>query len=242
MDSMAEGHMSAFHCRGSIIGTAVVIALLSSRPAAAQIGVDPGPPRERRSLCRDIITGAEYDVVNVELAQHRLRCYQEKLMRDSELGDMAAVNDDLRRIGNVRYRIAIHEWLILWNSRQYPCFYPIRTDECSLEAIAQAATPTVVLNPQRPASTPVPMSIAPSILITIVNTEPAGSGIAFAIDGVAHQAPAGSRQDLAVPPGSYITYDAGGSLGQHRYLISPGLYEFRSTAEGWALYKQASTP
>jgi hypothetical protein len=56
------------------------------------------------------------------------------------------------------------------------------------------------------------------------------------------QAPAGSRQDLAVAPGSHITYDGGGSLGQRRYLISPGLYEFRSTAQGWAFYKLAGMP
>ncbi len=86
------------------------------------------------------------------------------------------------------------------------------------------------------------MAAAPTIPITIVNAEPAGAGVAFAIDGVAHQAPAGSRQDLAVAPNSNITYDGGGSLGHRRYRISPGLYEFRSTAEGWALYKLASTP
>ena len=86
------------------------------------------------------------------------------------------------------------------------------------------------------------MAAAPTIPITIVNAEPAGAGVAFAIDGVAHQAPAGSRQDLAVAPDSNITYDGGGSLGQRRYLISPGLYEFRSTAEGWALYKLPGTP
>ena len=69
-----------------------------------------------------------------------------------------------------------------------------------------------------------------------------GGRIAFAIEGVAHQAPAGSRQDLAVAPDSNITYDGGRSLGRRRYLISPGLYEFRSTAEGWALYKLPGRP
>ena len=39
--------MSRLQCRGSIAGAAVVVALLSSRPADAQVGVDPGPPRER---------------------------------------------------------------------------------------------------------------------------------------------------------------------------------------------------
>jgi hypothetical protein len=43
-----------------------------------------------------------------------------------------------------------------------------------------------------------------------------------------------------VASGSTITFEVGGS--QRRYLISPGLYEFRSTPEGWALYQLAGTP
>ena len=190
----------------------------------------------------DLITGVEYDIVNQALAEQRLQNLQAKLRRDAERGDMAAVDRDVRRIDNVKYRIAIDEWLIRWNSRQYPCFYPIRTDAVSCAAIAQATHPTPAPYPRQSVPTPGPMAAAPTIPITIVNAEPAGAGVAFAIDGVAHQAPAGSRQDLAVAPGSNITYDGGGSLGQRRYLISPGLYEFRSTAEGWALYKLPGMP
>jgi hypothetical protein len=86
------------------------------------------------------------------------------------------------------------------------------------------------------------MAAAPTIPITIINAEPAGDGITFAIDGITRRAPAGSRQELAVAPNSHISYDSGGSLGERRYLISPGLYEFRSTAEGWALYKLPAKP
>ena len=76
----------------------------------------------------------------------------------------------------------------------------------------------------------------------IVNAEPAGPGVAFAIDGVDHQAAGGTRQTMAVAPDSYITYDGGGSIGQRRYLITSGLYEFRSTAAGWELYKLPERP
>jgi hypothetical protein len=239
---MAEERMSRHQFRGSIAGAAVVVALLSSRPADAQVGVDPGPPREPGGLLNAVVTGVYYDVVNQELAEHRLQKLQAKLRRDAERGDMDAVDRDVRRIDNVKYRITIDEWLIRWNSRHYPDFYPIRTDAVSCAAIAQATHPTQVPNPQRPFPTPVPMAAAPTISITIVNAEPVGAGVAFAIDGITHQAPAGSRQDLAVAPDSHITYDAGGSLGQRQYRISPGLYEFRSTAEGWALYKLPSMP
>ncbi len=236
--------MSTFQRRGSIAwaAVAVVVALLSSTPADAQVGVDPGPPREPGGWCNALITGVKYDILNQALAEKHLHKVEAKLRDDAERGDFAAVDHDVRRIDNLKYRITIDEWLIRWNSRQYPDFYPIRTDEVSCAAIAQAASPTQVPNPQRPAPTPGPMAAAPTIPITIVNAESAGAGVAFAIDGVAHQASAGSRQDLAVAPGSNITYDGGGSLGQRRYLISQGRYEFRSTAEGWALYKLAGMP
>ncbi len=233
--------MSRIQCRGAIAGAAVVVALLSSSPARAQVGVDPGPPREPGGLLNDLITGVEYDVVNQALAERRLQKLEAKLRRDAERGDRAAVDCDRRRIDNVKYRIVIDEWLIRWNSRHYPCFYPIRTDEVSCAAIAQAASPTQVPNIQQPLQGPEPVAASPMVPITIVNAELAGAGVAFAIDGVAHLAAAGSRQELTVAPGSHITYDGGGSLGQRRYLLSPGRYEFRSTPEGWALYKLAGT-
>jgi hypothetical protein len=189
-----------------------------------------------------LVTGVEYDILNQTLAEWRLQKLRAKLKRDAERGDAFAVNCDVRRIDNVKYRIVIDEWLIRWNSRQYPGFYPIRTDAVSLAAIAQAATPTRVPNPQGPLPTPGPMVAAPKIQITIVNAEPAGTDVGFAIDGITHQAPGGSRQELAVAPGASITYDSGGSLGQRWYRLSPGVYEFRSTAEGWALYKASGMP
>jgi hypothetical protein len=234
--------MSRLQCRVLIAGVAVVVALLSSRSADAQVGVDPGPPREPRGLCNDLITGVKYDVVNQALAEHRLQKLQAKLRRDAERGDIAAVECDVRRIDNVKYRIVIDEWLIRWNARQYPDFYPIRTDPVSLAAIAQAAHPTPSPYPRQLVPTRGPMPAAPTITVTIVNAEPAGDGVGFAINGITHQAAAGSRQDLAVAPNSHISYDSGGSLGERRYLISPGVFEFRLTAEGWALYKLSDKP
>ncbi len=235
--------MSRLHCRGSIAGAALVVALLSSTPAAAQIGVDPGPPREHPGFCRAVITGAEYDILNEAHAQWRFEKLQAKLMLDAQSGDMAAVEHDIHQIDNVKYRIAIHEWLARWNSRQYPCFYPIRTDEVSCAFIAQATHPIPSPYPRQSLPTPAMMVAAPTIPVTIVNAEPAGAGVAFSIDGITYQAAGGSRQDLPVTADSHITYDAGGSIGQRRYRISPGgRYEFRSTPEGWALYKLAGMP
>jgi hypothetical protein len=233
--------MSRLQCRWSIAVAAVVVTLVWSRAADAQIGVDPGPPREPGGLCNAFITGVYYDVANQALAEHCLQHRQAKLKRDAERGDRAAVDCDVRRIDNLMYRIAMDEWLIRWNSRQYPCFYTIRTDAVSRAAIAQATHPTQVPDEVRQRPSPGPIAVAPTITITIVNADP-GASVAFAIDGVDHQLPAGSRQNLAVAPDANITYDGGGSLGQRRHLLSPGLYEFRPTAEGLVLYKLQGTP
>ena len=234
--------MSRRQCRGSIAGAVVLVALLSSRPAHAQIGVDPGPPREPTCCLNRVIIGAEYDIVNKAMARHRLDYLQAKLRRHAEQGNMTAADCDARRIDKVEYRIVIDEWLIRWNMRQYPDFYPIRTDPVSCAAIAQATHPTPSPYPRQYSPTLGQTAPAPKIAITIVNAEPTGAGIAFSIDGITHQAPAGSRQDLAVAPNAHITYDSGGPPGERRYLISTGVYEFRSTAEGWALYKLADKP
>jgi len=221
---------------------AVVVALLSSRPAEAQISTDPGPPREPGGLVNNLATGVQYDLVNQALAERRLQKVQAKLRRDAELGDTAAVERDLCRINDVKYRIVMDEWLIRWNSRQYPDFYPIRTDPVSAAAIAQAGRPEEFPGPRQTRPTPVPMVPGPTIPITVVNADTTGAGVAFTIDGVGHQAAAGSRQNLAVTAGSNIAYDAGGSLGKRRYRISPGVYVFQSTAEGRALNKLAAKP
>ena len=235
--------MSRLQGRGSIARAVVVVALLSSRPADAQISDDPGPPREPGGLVNNLLTGVQYDIANQAMADKHLRHVQAKLRRDAERGHVAAVDRDVRRIDGLKYRIVVDEWLIRKNSLCNPGYYPypLRLDAMSCAAIALAARPAETLYPSQ-LPTPGPMAAAPKIPITIVNAESTGAGVAFAIDGVARQAAAGSRQELAVSPDSNITYDGGGSLGRRRYSVSPGVYEFRSTAEGWALYKLASPP
>lgn len=232
--------MSRLQCRGSIAQAALVVALLSLRPADAQVIVDPGSPREPGGLLNNLVTGVQYDIVNQAVAERRVQQLEAKLRRDTERGDRASADRDVRWIERYRFRIAVDEWLIRKNSLVDPGCYPLLIDPCSRAAIAESTRPVQPLEPLRPVATPGPAAGAPSI--AIVNAEPAGADVAFAIDGVAHQAAGGSRQDFAVAPNSTITYDAGGSLGQRRYRLSPGVYEFRSTAEGWALYKRSSTP
>jgi hypothetical protein len=139
---MAEEWMSRLQYRGSISLAAVVVVLLSSRAAEAQVVV-PGPPRQHGSLLRDLTTGAWYDRANQANAERRLRYRQEKLRRDAERGDSAAVDCDVRRIDDLKYRIVVDEWLIRKNSCQelgyYP--YPVRLDPITYCAIAQYRSP-----------------------------------------------------------------------------------------------------
>ena len=86
------------------------------------------------------------------------------------------------------------------------------------------------------------MAAAPTIPITIVNAEPAGAGVAFAIDGITYQAPAGSRRTWPWPPArtsptTLVVRSASAGIGSRRVV-----YEFRSTPEGWMLYKLSGTP
>ncbi|SIN75855.1 hypothetical protein SAMN05444166_0678 [Singulisphaera sp. GP187] len=231
--------MSRLQYRGSIALAAVVVALLSSRPADAQVIVDQGPPRQPVGLLNSLVTGSWFEIKDEAKAEHRLQHLQAKLSRDGSRGDLAAVNRDVRRIDNVKFRLAVDDWLIRKNSLQCFGYYPIRVEP--LPCAASCPRPPQAPVYSLPVPTPGPMAAAPTIPITILNADPAGAGVAFAINGVTHQAAGGSRQDLAVAPGSNITYDGGGSLGQRQYLISPGLYEFRSTAEGRALYKLPGT-
>ena len=136
--------MSRLQCRGSIARAAVVVvALLSSRPADAQVGTDPGPPREPGGLLNNLVTGVQYDLVNQAKAERRLQHVQAKLRRDAERCNSAAVDRDVRRIDNLKYRIVVDEWLIRKNSLCDPGYYPhpLRLDAMSCTAIALAARP-----------------------------------------------------------------------------------------------------
>ena len=228
--------MSKLQFRGSIAGAAIMIALFSSSSADAQVS-ESSPTGQPDDLYTRVITGVQYEIVNQAKAQQRLVRLQEKLQRDRQGGNPAAVDRDVLWLDRTRYRMAVNCWLIRKNSLLDPGYYPIRTDEMSAFYINQVASPPQGFPVSRLATDPGPQAAAPTIPITIVNAEAAGPGVDFAIDGVGHQATGGSRQDLAVAPTALISYDGGGLIGQRQYQVEQGLYEFRSTGGGWALYK-----
>jgi hypothetical protein len=172
------------------------------------------------------------------LAERKLWHLEAKLGHHGERGDAAGVGRNLYRINEVKYRMAVDDWLIRMQSLHDPGYYPPRTDAVSAAYIAEAARPSEVTAFSQ--TIPAPTGAAPTASITIFNAGPVD--FAFAINGVAHLVTSGTRQRLILAPASTITYDGGGSIGQRRYSISQGLYEFRSTDEGWALFKLRDTP
>jgi hypothetical protein len=69
-----------------------------------------------------------------------------------------------------------------------------------------------------------------------------GTTVEFSIDGIACRIDGGQRQNLAVGTASIITYNAGSGVGEQRYSLPAGDYEFRETSSGWVLVKLPVTP
>ncbi len=121
--------MSMLTCRYSIAVAAVGVALFTSTAADAQVIGGPYATPPPQGFLNDLVTGAEYDIVNQAKAEQRLGRLQSRLQRDSQRGDMPAVNRDSRQIANTRYRIAVDEWLIRKNTLRETCYYPVRAED-----------------------------------------------------------------------------------------------------------------
>ena len=86
-----------------------------------------------------------------------------------------------------------------------------------------------------PASDRHPATATPApVSVVIVNAGPPGAAVEYVIDGIASRIESGQQQRLAVGSTSTILYDRGGDLGEQRYALSAGAYEFRASGTGWA--------
>lgn len=134
--------MSRLPYRGSIALAAVVVVLLTSRPADAQVG-GPGPPRQHGGFMRGLIVGAWVDRADKSSAEWHLEHRQAKLRRDAERGNAVAADRDVRRIDRLQNRIEIDEWLLQKNLYDCTGYYPfpVRLDRQTYCAIGQYHTP-----------------------------------------------------------------------------------------------------
>jgi hypothetical protein len=132
--------MPNLQCRNSIALAAVVVALLWSRPAAAQVG----PPNGRGGLWNSLVIGTNVEITDQAMAERRLGYLEAKLRRDAARGNAAAAERDAFRIARTRFRIGVDEWLIRYNSCQQLSPYPdpICLDPQTRAAIGQYRRPS----------------------------------------------------------------------------------------------------
>ena len=82
----------------------------------------------------------------------------------------------------------------------------------------------------------------PNGQITLRNPEDSGGTVSFAFDEdviTLHPGQARSVLNLKL---RVVAFGSGGSLGEVKYTLSPGIYKFKVTDQGWNLYKSTDQP
>jgi hypothetical protein len=238
----------------TILSLTLLLASMASRPGHAQ---DP------LRLPEDFV----FKKVDEWWLQHN----QARLQNDINRGDTIRVNRDLNRIQRDEWRIWYDRrrirrdlWLPLgpWVHSpqpiplggtliahpQYPGYGYDPSNPTQLYQLPQTVPfPNPVPSEGVSAgsvsgSTPGVTATPAQVPVVIVNAGESGIAIDYVIDGVAYKTESGQQQRLAVSPTSTILYNRGGDLGEQRYALSAGVYEFRSSDTGWALFKLPPTP
>ena len=231
--------------RLTIIVATVVLASLAPRPALAQ---------------NPFMAAGNF--IFLETDRLLLKHDRARLQADIDRDDADAVYRDLRRVRRVERRVELDRWNL-----RADLFFPNVADPLPPRAPAVPPNPMLIPHPQYPgfgyfASDPtylyrLPQTAAPAgvaagtaptvatserISIEIVNAGRSGTTIDYAIDGVAYRTEGGQHQRLVVGPASTITYDRGNSLGEQRYALLAGIYEFRPADSGWSLVRLRREP
>jgi hypothetical protein len=238
----------------TILAVTILLASIAPRPAQAQ---DP--------------TDLPMDFLFKKVDEWGLQYRRARLQNDINSGDAVRVNRDLNRIQRDEWRLwydrrrirrdmwlPVGPWVhvppriplgeTLIAHPQYPGYgyYPSNPTQ-----LYQLAQPGSLPDPQpsegvsagsAPGLPPGATTTPAQFPVVIVNAGQPGTAIDYVIDGVAYKTETGQQQGLAVSPGSTILYNRGGNLGQQRYALSAGVYEFQSSDTGWALFKLRPTP
>ncbi len=240
--------------RCAILSVTISIAFLAPRAVHAQDPLD-----------------LPVDILTKKVDEWGLQRDQARLQDDLNRGDAIRVNRDLnriqrdeRRLWYDRRRIRRDLWLPPgpWVPRpqpiplgatliahpQYPGYGYDPSNPTQLYRLPQSAS----LPSPGPSQGGSAGSVPPSTLgaaatpaqvsVVIINAGQTGIAIDYVVDRVAYKTESGQRRRLDVSPTSTILYNCGGDLGEQRYALSAGVYEFRSIDTGWALFKLQSTP
>jgi hypothetical protein len=74
--------------------------------------------------------------------------------------------------------------------------------------------------------------------VLFVNPGDTKSTLSFVVDGRTFNLQAGFQQEYTIHPGSTISFDRGPDKGTATYSLTPGIYQFAATENGWELYRQ----
>lgn len=229
--------MSEPTMRRMLLSVAAVLLSIAPRPAEAQDPFD---------LPADFLV-KRFD-------EWRLERDEARLQRDLSQGNGGRVNRDLNHI-------RMDEWR-LWYDRariRRDMFLPEGPWASPGPRIPRGATLVPrpqypgygydPLNPNQVSALPQqPSAMAPAISgggpvaaglvsVAIGNAGPAGTAIDYVVDGVAYRTASGQVQPLAVLPTATIRYNRGGGLGEQRYGLAEGRYQFQANDNGWNLYR-----
>ena len=112
--------------------------------------------------------------------------------------------------------------------------------------------PQAVVAPQqnmildRPPQNVVPGFAAPAMgpagKITILNPSGSGGDVRYSLNGTDYTIREGSAQTFDNDRTWVVSFGSGGSKGDIRYTLSPGLFKFKVTGTGWDLVRAAEQP
>lgn len=123
----------------------------------------------------------------------------------------------------------------------YPLPQPMPVPSNTPAGAVAPGGPAAGLSPT-PGMTPNTSAAPVEIPVVILNSEKTGVAVHYVVDGVAYTTQSGYSQRLVVSPRSTIVFDRGGRFGETKYSLSAGVYEFRPSDTGWALYKLDPRP
>ncbi len=183
---------------------------------------------DQTRLQRDIAEGntdqASNDMYKIQMDEWRINRVQRQIRRDMFLPGGPRVPKPTQT--GVGATLVPHP--------QYPGYGYDPSNPTQLYPLAQQGSQD---NPGQPASSTGATTPPAAELAEIVNTNQSGSAVSYVIDGATYTTDAGQRQKVSVTPSSTIVFTPGAGLNDQQYALSTGLYEFRSTGAGWALFR-----
>ncbi len=216
-----------------------------------------------RPACAQGVLAPWYRIAE-KLDRWQLQQDQARLEQDIANGNTARANRDLEQIRRDEWWLTIDH-----NQRRFGPTPPLPTpvpvsagivphpqdpgygyDPSHPAQRVQLPQPVPAVNPapgggtssdSAPGSTPEKPTRA-KVSVVIFNPEETRVAVNYVVDGVTYRTESGGLQRLVTGPKSTIRYDKGGDFGAERYALSPGDYEFRSSATGWALVKLRRAP